>query len=93
MSRLRLERNFIVLKLSNLYAEDSDDEVDEEEIENSQKSKIINSGRLKVVEVEIDLTMSAYANVTRMYGHKKVAQAKEVKTLQVSRKPPCRFLM
>ena len=76
VSRLRLERNFIVLKLNNLYAEDSDD--DEEE--GSPKAS---SGRLRVVEVEVDLTMSAYANVTRMYGHKKVAQAKEVKTLQV----------
>jgi hypothetical protein len=30
--------------------------------------------------------MSAYANVSRMYGHKKVAQAKEIKTLQASQR-------
>ena len=80
VSRLRLERNFIVLKLNNLYAEDSDD--DEEDSPQKANSNS-NSGRLRVVEVEVDLTMSAYANVTRMYGHKKVAQAKEIKTLQV----------
>ena len=29
--------------------------------------------------------MTAYANVSRLYGHKKVAQAKEIKTVQVCR--------
>ena len=84
VSRLRLERNFIVLKLSNLYAEDSDDDNEEEEEDKlTQKPR---KNKLKTVEVEVDLTMSAYANVTRMYGHKKVAQAKEIKTLQVANK-------
>jgi hypothetical protein len=79
--RLRLERNIIVLKLTNLYAEDSDDEEQEEE------ANISSSGRSKsrMVEVEVDLGMTAYANVSRMYGHKKVAQAKEIKTVQVQR--------
>jgi hypothetical protein len=79
--RLRLERNIIVLKLTNLYAEDSDDEEQEEE------TNISSSGRSKsrMVEVEVDLGMTAYANVSRMYGHKKVAQAKEIKTVQVQR--------
>ena len=83
VSRLRLERNFIVLKLSNLYAEDSDDDNEEEEEEDKRPEKQ-RKNKLKTVEVEVDLTMSAYANVTRMYGHKKVAQAKEIKTLQVA---------
>lgn len=29
--------------------------------------------------------MTAYANVSRMYGHKKVAQAKEIKTIEVNK--------
>lgn len=84
VSRLRLERNFIVLKLSNLYAEDSDDDDGEEEEELDKRTQKTRRNKLKTVEVEVDLTMSAYANVTRMYGHKKVAQAKEIKTLQVA---------
>ena len=74
-----------MLKLSNLYAEDSDDDDGEEEEEELDKrTQKTRRNKLKTVEVEVDLTMSAYANVTRMYGHKKVAQAKEIKTLQVA---------
>lgn len=49
----------------------------------SSVKQTVSSNRLRTVEVEIDLSMSAYANVARMYGHKKVAQAKEIKTLEV----------
>ena len=73
-----------MLKLSNLYAEDSDDDDGEEEEELDKRTQKTRRNKLKTVEVEVDLTMSAYANVTRMYGHKKVAQAKEIKTLQVA---------
>ena len=73
-----------MLKLSNLYAEDSDDDDGEEEEELDKRTQKTTRNKLKTVEVEVDLTMSAYANVTRMYGHKKVAQAKEIKTLQVA---------
>ena len=73
-----------MLKLSNLYAEDSDDDDGEEEEESDKHTQKTRRNKLKTVEVEVDLTMSAYANVTRMYGHKKVAQAKEIKTLQVA---------
>jgi hypothetical protein len=86
VSRLCLERNFIVLKLTNLYADDSDEEDDCTTSPPSSSSSNSNhraQSSLKVVEVEVDLSMSAYANVSRMYGHKKVAQAKEIKTLEV----------
>ena len=88
VSRLRLERNIIVLRLHNLYAEDSDEE--EEAVQESAKRSSSSakptesSNRMRTVEVEVDLSMSAYANVARMYGHKKVAQAKEIKTLEVT---------
>ena len=88
VSRLRLERNIIVLRLHNLYAEDSDDEAEEGQEDVNKVSSSVkqtaSSNRLRTVEVEIDLSMSAYANVARMYGHKKVAQAKEIKTLEVT---------
>ena len=87
MSRLRLERNIIVLRLHNLYDEDSDEEEDGVQGEADRSSSSVkptgSPSRLRTVEVEIDLSMSAYANVARMYGHKKVAQAKEIKTLEV----------
>jgi hypothetical protein len=84
--RLRLDRNIIVLKLTNLYAEDSEDEDQQEEEAGIPSS----TGRTNIskshsVEVEVDLGMTAYANVSRLYGHKKVAQAKEIKTVQVWR--------
>jgi hypothetical protein len=88
VSRLRLERNIIVLRLHNLYAEDSDEEeegVQEGANKSSSSAKPTeSSSRMRTVEVEVDLSMSAYANVARMYGHKKVAQAKEIKTLEVT---------
>lgn len=86
VSRLRLERNIIVLRLHNLYAEDSDEEEGVQEGANKSSSSAKpteSSSRMRTVEVEVDLSMSAYANVARMYGHKKVAQAKEIKTLEV----------
>jgi hypothetical protein len=86
VSRLRLERNIIVLRLHNLYAEDSDEEEGVQEGANKSSSSAKpteSSNRMRTVEVEVDLSMSAYANVARMYGHKKVAQAKEIKTLEV----------
>lgn len=82
--RLRLERNIIVLKLTNLYAEDSEDEESQEETDVPSSSGLTNSSKSRMVEVEVDLGMTAYANVSRMYGHKKVAQAKEIKTVQVN---------
>ena len=36
--------------------------------------------------MEVDLSMSAHANARRMYGHKKVARAKEEKTIMHSEK-------
>jgi hypothetical protein len=107
-----LERNFIVLRLHNLYADDSDDEdddcddiigegdrlierdlKDEKDGKNGKGGKVlkigdkeVKRGAKDVIEVEVDLSMSAYANVSRMYGHKKVAQAKEVKTLEQSQR-------
>ena len=76
------------MRLHNLYAEDSDDDGEEgQEYVNKVSSSVkqtVSSNRLRTVEVEIDLSMSAYANVARMYGHKKVAQAKEIKTLEVT---------
>lgn len=76
-----------MLKLTNLYADDSDEEDDctTPPTFSSCSSSISHRAQSssEVVEVEVDLSMSAYANVSRMYGHKKVAQAKEIKTLEV----------
>ena len=75
-----------MLKLTNLYADDSDEEDDcttPPTFSSSSSSSHRAQSSSEVVEVEVDLSMSAYANVSRMYGHKKVAQAKEIKTLEV----------
>lgn len=40
----------------------------------------------KTVEVEFDLTLSAYANARKMYAQKKVAYQKEAKTVEASAK-------
>jgi hypothetical protein len=43
-------------------------------------------GGVKTVEVEFDLTLSAYGNARKMYTQKKVAYVKEAKTVEASAK-------
>eukprot|EP01038_Epipyxis_sp_PR26KG_P009740 gene9740-13106_t len=103
VSRLRLERNHIILQLIDIMDEDdiasdhNEDDEDVDEIEKnvskrkdikSKNNKIVvqnnNKNNIKMVEVEIDLSLSAYANARNMYNNKKVAQSKEAKTVAIS---------
>ena len=40
----------------------------------------------EMIEIDIDLQLSAFANARNMYSHKKAAHAKEVKTIDISAK-------
>ena len=87
--RLRLDRNLVVLRLRNLYADEDDEDEDEEETAagTGGKGKGTGTGAGSsgpAVEVELDLSMGAYANACRMYGHKKVRRGLTVST------HPCR---
>jgi len=85
VARLRLDRNLVVLRLRNLYADEDDDDDDEEEevtaASTGGKGKGTGAGSSgPAVEVELDLSMGAYANACRMYGHKKVRRGLTVST-------------
>ena len=78
--------------MRNIYDIDSDNEDDDEEFElksNETLTKNAKKGSSSsdlFVEVEIDLNLSAYANVSRLYGQKKIAVSKEIKTKEASDK-------
>lgn len=82
ISRLKLADNIIVLRFArdelldpfDVSADDEDDEEDKER----------GAGQSDFLEVEIDLALSAHANVSRLYTTKKATRAKEVKTITAS---------
>lgn len=80
--KLKLERNHAILKLKNLYDENSDDSDSDGSDFQAPKKVAANA----YVEVEIDIGISAHANARKMFGVKKVARVKEEKTLLVSQR-------
>lgn len=91
ISRLNLQRNRVFLKLrdiegstaapvddaSALFDSDSDAEGENEGVKAAAKR----GAGPKLVEVEFDLTMSAFANARKMYSQKKQALEKEARTV------------
>lgn len=58
---------------------------------NKNDKKILNTDKIKenhqkLIEVEMDLTLSAYANARKMYINKKIAYNKEIKTVEAANK-------
>jgi len=121
--KLRLDRNHVVLRLKDLFADqdndsedddsqeveqekysdndsdNSDDDDDDESPRHQMKSKMKSKAKAvkkektnqvtklpAFIEAEIDLSLSAYANARNMFGNKKVAHSKELKTIEVSAK-------
>lgn len=103
--KLRLDRNHVVLRLKDPFAQDSDDDDDNDNDDDDsdeetpsklshQQSKLKRQENKKkpanaapaFIEAEIDLALSAYANARNMFGNKKVAHSKELKTIESSAK-------
>ncbi|KAG9336404.1 hypothetical protein JZ751_002751 [Albula glossodonta] len=99
IKELKLQTNHITMLLRNPYI-GSDEENDEEEMEEAEeaegqkgkKKKKKNtvqktkSQKNKPVLVDVDLSLSAYANAKKYYDHKRTAAKKEQKTVEAAQK-------
>lgn len=65
---------------SNIVTGEEDSDSEEEAINNNTKAR----GTGQTVEVEFDLTLSAFANARKMYAQRKVALEKEARTIEAS---------
>uniref|UniRef100_A0A3Q2QMM5 Ribosome quality control complex subunit NEMF n=1 Tax=Fundulus heteroclitus TaxID=8078 RepID=A0A3Q2QMM5_FUNHE len=96
IKELKLQTNHITMLLKNPYVSDEDQEEEEEikvvEEEKGKKSRNKDKGqdkklqRSKVMLVDVDLGLSAYANAKRYYDHKRSAEKKEQKTMEAAGK-------
>lgn len=79
ISKLKLEKNIVVLKLYNIYTDIASDDDEDDEIDTLKDPK-------NYVLVDIDLRYSAWVNSRNMFSNKKSAQIKENKTLLAAEK-------
>ena len=85
VSKLMLDRNKVVVRLSCEDPSQEDDQGDEDsDSTDDESSKQKKSPSTCMVEIEIDLSLSAHANANRLYHEKKVARSKEEKTAQAT---------
>lgn len=76
---LKLETNQITMKISDPFA-NLDEEEDDDDLREEGEEK------LGLMDVDIDLGISAYSNATRYYDQKRGAAKKEQKTIEASGK-------
>ncbi|KAK7945190.1 hypothetical protein WMY93_000918 [Mugilogobius chulae] len=93
IKELKLQTNHITMLLRNPYIneEDQDDQQEEEEMvqEKGKKGKHKSQKKPqknKAVLVDVDISLSAYANAKKYYDFKRTAQKKEQKTLEAADK-------
>lgn len=87
ISRLNLQRSRVFLKLRDvdgpiLATGEEDSDSDGEVGTKSTTARARGAGH--TVEVEFDLTLSAFANARKMYAQRKVALEKEARTIEAS---------
>ena len=88
VSRLKLDKNTVVLKLKRFLddldndedSEDSDSSEDSDDPNRNKKGSNRNIKKDISIEVEVDLSLSARANARELYQNRKVAKIKEEKT-------------
>ncbi|XP_056151602.1 ribosome quality control complex subunit NEMF-like [Lampris incognitus] len=96
IKELKLQTNHITMLLKNPYiSEDDQEEEEQEEVveekvqkgkknkDKGQKSKLQKN---KPMLVDVDLSLSAYANAKKYYDHKRTAAKKEQKTVEAAQK-------
>ncbi|KAK0139759.1 Nuclear export mediator factor Nemf [Merluccius polli] len=99
IKELKLQTNHITMLLKNPYVldeeQDGDEEREEEEVaEKVQKGKKNKKDKgqtnklqkNKPMLVDVDLSLSAYANAKKYYDHKRTAAKKEQKTVEAAQK-------
>ncbi|CAL8289824.1 ribosome quality control complex subunit NEMF [Gadus morhua] len=98
IKELKLQTNHITMLLKNPYVVEDDQEADEEEEEVAEKK--VQKGKKnkrdkgpatklqkdKPMLVDVDLSLSAYANAKKYYDHKRTAAKKEQKTVEAAEK-------
>ena len=67
-------------------SDSEEEEKEEEEVGGAAMSTKKKKKKQKATIVDIDLSLSAFANATRYYGHKKQAARKEQRTIAASEK-------
>lgn len=78
ITKLKFHSNQITLHLTDPYRDEDDDSSDDDE---KKESDLPSS-----MEVDVDLSLTAFANATRYYEQKKSAAKKEQKTIEASSK-------
>lgn len=89
ITRVNFERNEFTIKLSDPYDDESDDLNENDKAHNNMKrgdKKEKGNKRPKYREINIDISLSAYANARRFFVKRRTAVIKEKKTIEVSKK-------
>ncbi|EGG13343.1 DUF814 family protein [Cavenderia fasciculata] len=86
--KLKLDTNQITLSLTDLHLDDDEDEEDEDENsdddseDEEKKKKNQKKNAKKPVFIDVDISLSAYANARNFYDSKKQSHEKAEKTIQ-----------
>ncbi|CAL8285252.1 unnamed protein product [Lota lota] len=100
IKELKLQTNHITMLLKNPYVLEDDQDADEEQEEEEVAEKKVQKGKKnkkdkgqanklqknKPMLVDVDLSLSAYANAKKYYDHKRTAAKKEQKTVEAAQK-------
>lgn len=81
---VKFDRNEFTMKLSNPYEVDNDEEIASNPTNTKQRGKEMYKPKFK--NIEIDISLSAYANARRFFVKRRTAVNKEKKTIEVSKK-------
>ncbi|XP_071757357.2 ribosome quality control complex subunit NEMF [Centroberyx gerrardi] len=96
IKELKLQTNHITMLLKNPYITEEDQEeedvAEEKEVQKGKKNKNKDKGQKNKLQknkpmlVDVDLSLSAYANAKKYYDHKRTAAKKEQKTVEAAQK-------
>lgn len=93
IKELKLQTNHITMLLKNPYiSEEDQEEEDKSGVPQEKGKKNKNKGQNKKLQrnkpmlVDVDLSLSAYANAKKYYDHKRSAEKKEQKTIEAADK-------
>uniref|UniRef100_H3DIP4 Ribosome quality control complex subunit NEMF n=1 Tax=Tetraodon nigroviridis TaxID=99883 RepID=H3DIP4_TETNG len=89
IKELKLQANHITLLLKNPYISEDDEQEDDVLEETGRKNKNKKNKKFhknKPVLVDVDLSLSAYANAKKYYDDKRSAKRKEFKTIEAADK-------
>jgi hypothetical protein len=80
-----LDRNQIVVGLYDIFNNDDDSSDEEDDTDTNIRLSHPPSSK-HIIEIDIDLSLSAYANVSVLFRNKKKTESKEIKTIEQSKR-------